>query len=82
MQAVGRNLLTQLVIPSGRRYGRFQKRLRIAMDPEAGMSLAVGGRTNEKHTFRGFNRGNTAAERSGVTFKPLAVYTPALEGYS
>ena len=55
----------------------------IAMDPQTGDVLAtVGGRTNEKHTFRGFNRATQLQAQPGSTFKPLAVYTPALEeGY-
>ncbi len=42
----------------------------------------IGGRTNEKHTFRGFNRATQLQAQPGSTFKPLAVYTSALEeGY-
>lgn len=55
----------------------------VAMDPQNGDVLAtVGGRTNEKHTFRGFNRATQLQAQPGSTFKPLAVYTSALEeGY-
>lgn len=57
----------------------------IAMEPQTGNVLAVvGGRIDGpgKHTFRGFNRSTQMKVQPGSTFKPLAVYTLALEeGY-
>ena len=57
----------------------------IAMEPQTGNVLAVvGGRIDGtgKHTFRGFNRATQMKVQPGSTFKPLAVYTLALEeGY-
>lgn len=56
----------------------------IALDPETGQVLAVvGGRVEEKHVFRGFNRATQLKAQPASTFKPLAVYTLALEeGYT
>ena len=55
------------------------------MEPQTGNVLAVvGGRIDGagKHTFRGFNRATQMKVQPGSTFKPLAVYTLALEeGY-
>ena len=48
------------------------------------MLAVVGGRIDGagKHTFRGFNRATQMKVQPGSTFKPLAVYTLALEeGY-
>ena len=57
----------------------------IALEPQTGNVLAVvGGRIDGagKHTFRGFNRATQMKVQPGSTFKPLAVYTLALEeGY-
>lgn len=57
----------------------------IALEPQTGNVLAVvGGRIDgaDKHTFRGFNRATQMKVQPGSTFKPLAVYTLALEeGY-
>ena len=63
--------------------GTIAQAASVAMDPQNGDVLAtVGGRTNEKHTFRGFNRATQPQAQPGSTFKPLAVYTSALEeGY-
>ncbi len=63
--------------------GTIAQAASIAMDPKTGDVFAtVGGRTNEKHTFRGFNRATQLQAQPGSTFKPLAVYTTALEeGY-
>ena len=63
--------------------GTIAQAASVAMDPQKGDVLAtVGGRTNEKHTFRGFNRATQLQAQPGSTFKPLAVYTSALEeGY-
>lgn len=63
--------------------GTIAQAASVAMDPQNGDVLAtVGGRTNEKHTFRGFNRATQLQAQPGSTFKPLAVYTSALEeGY-
>ena len=63
--------------------GTIAQAASVAMDPRNGDVLAtVGGRTNEKHTFRGFNRATQLQAQPGSTFKPLAVYTSALEeGY-
>lgn len=56
----------------------------IALDPTTGDVLAtVGGRVEDNHTFRGFNRATQMHVQPGSTFKPLAVYTAALEaGYT
>ena len=63
--------------------GTIAQAASVAMDPQNGDVLAtVGGRTNEKHTVRGFNRATQLQAQPGSTFKPLAVYTSALEeGY-
>ena len=63
--------------------GTIAQAASVTMDPQNGDVLAtVGGRTNEKHTFRGFNRATQLQAQPGSTFKPLAVYTSALEeGY-
>ena len=63
--------------------GTIAQAASVAMDPQNGDVLAtVGGRTNEKHIFRGFNRATQLQAQPGSTFKPLAVYTSALEeGY-
>ena len=63
--------------------GTIAQAASVAMDPQNGDVLAtVGGRTNEKHNFRGFNRATQLQAQPGSTFKPLAVYTSALEeGY-
>lgn len=63
--------------------GTIAQAASVAMDPQNGDVLAtVGGRTNEKHTFRGFSRATQLQAQPGSTFKPLAVYTSALEeGY-
>lgn len=57
----------------------------IALEPHSGDVLAtVGGRIDQgtQHTFRGFNRATQMKVQPGSTFKPLAVYTVALEeGY-
>lgn len=57
----------------------------IALEPQTGDVLAVvGGRIDgpDKHTFRGFNRATQMRVQPASTFKPLAVYTLALEeGY-
>ncbi|MGY3724614.1 penicillin-binding protein 2A [Granulicatella balaenopterae] len=56
----------------------------IALNPENGNVLGlVGGRIEENHTFRGFNRATQLKAQPASTFKPLAVYTLALEeGYT
>lgn len=56
----------------------------VALDPTTGDVLAtVGGRVEDNHTFRGFNRATQMHVQPGSTFKPLAVYTAALEaGYT
>ena len=54
--------------------GTIAQAASVAMDPQNGDVLAtVGGRTNEKHTFRGFNRATQLQAQPGSTFKPLAV---------
>ncbi|MDV2583726.1 penicillin-binding transpeptidase domain-containing protein, partial [Alkalibacillus haloalkaliphilus] len=42
-----------------------------------GVRALVGGRG--EHTFRGYNRATQLTAQPGSSFKPLAVYTPALE---
>ncbi len=56
----------------------------VALNPENGDVLGlVGGRVEENHTFRGFNRATQLKAQPASTFKPLAVYTVALEeGYT
>ncbi|PFP30353.1 penicillin-binding protein [Bacillus sp. AFS073361] len=50
----------------------------ILLDPKTGgIKAIVGGRG--KHTFRGYNRASQLKAQPGSSFKPLAVYTPALE---
>ncbi|WP_335387072.1 transglycosylase domain-containing protein [Neobacillus drentensis] len=50
----------------------------VLVDPKTGgIRAIVGGRG--KHTFRGYNRGSQLEAQPGSSFKPLAVYTPALE---
>ncbi|PLS03027.1 transglycosylase domain-containing protein [Neobacillus cucumis] len=50
----------------------------VLLDPKTGgVRSIVGGRG--KHTFRGYNRGSQLKAQPGSAFKPIAVYTPALE---
>ncbi|MEH7072460.1 PBP1A family penicillin-binding protein [Neobacillus drentensis] len=50
----------------------------VLIDPKTGgIKAIVGGRG--KHTFRGYNRASQLEAQPGSSFKPLAVYTPALE---
>ncbi len=50
----------------------------ILVDPETGgIRALVGGRG--EHTFRGYNRATHLKAQPGSIFKPLAVYTPAIE---
>ena len=50
----------------------------VLVDPKTGgIRAIVGGRG--KHTFRGYNRASQLEAQPGSSFKPLAVYTPALE---
>ncbi|MDZ5472506.1 PBP1A family penicillin-binding protein [Bacillus sp. 31A1R] len=53
----------------------------VLLDPNTGgVRGLIGGRG--EHVFRGFNRATHLRTQPGSTFKPLAVYTPALEeGY-
>ncbi|QPC45953.1 transglycosylase domain-containing protein [Mangrovibacillus cuniculi] len=54
----------------------------VFLNPETGgVRASVGGRG--EHVFRGFNRATQLSRQPGSTFKPLAVYLPALEeGYT
>lgn len=50
----------------------------VLVDPKSGgVRALVGGRG--EHTFRGYNRASQLKAQPGSSFKPLAVYTPALE---
>jgi penicillin-binding protein 2A len=50
----------------------------VLVDPKSGgVRALVGGRGD--HTFRGYNRASQLKAQPGSSFKPLAVYTPALE---
>lgn len=50
----------------------------VLLEPKTGgVRALVGGRG--EHTFRGFNRATQIEAQPGSSFKPLAVYTPALE---
>ncbi|MBO0961303.1 penicillin-binding protein 1A [Neobacillus sp. MM2021_6] len=50
----------------------------ILVDPKTGgVRALVGGRG--EHTFRGYNRASQLKAQPGSSFKPLAVYAPALE---
>ncbi|SMQ66330.1 penicillin-binding protein 2A [Bacillus sp. OV166] len=50
----------------------------VLVDPKTGgIRAIIGGRG--KHTFRGYNRASQLEAQPGSSFKPLAVYTPALE---
>ncbi|QCJ45130.1 PBP1A family penicillin-binding protein [Bacillus sp. S3] len=50
----------------------------VLIDPKSGgIRALVGGRG--EHTFRGYNRASQLKAQPGSSFKPLAVYTPALE---
>ena len=50
----------------------------VLLDPKTGgIRALVGGRG--EHTFRGYNRASQLKAQPGSSFKPLAVYTPALE---
>ncbi|WP_066068260.1 transglycosylase domain-containing protein [Neobacillus soli] len=50
----------------------------VLLDPiTGGVRALVGGRG--EHTFRGYNRASQLKAQPGSSFKPLAVYTPALE---
>lgn len=50
----------------------------VLLDPKTGgVRALVGGRG--EHTFRGYNRATQLTAQPGSSFKPLAVYTPALE---
>ncbi|MEH7354910.1 penicillin-binding protein 1A [Neobacillus drentensis] len=50
----------------------------VLLDPKSGgIRALVGGRG--EHTFRGYNRASQLKAQPGSSFKPIAVYTPALE---
>ncbi|PGV51903.1 transglycosylase domain-containing protein [Bacillus sp. AFS037270] len=50
----------------------------VLLDPKTGgIRAIVGGRG--KHTFRGYNRASQLKAQPGSSFKPIVVYTPALE---
>ncbi|MFF2446294.1 transglycosylase domain-containing protein [Neobacillus sp. NPDC058068] len=50
----------------------------VLVDPKTGgIRALVGGRGD--HTFRGYNRASQLEAQPGSSFKPLVVYTPALE---
>jgi penicillin-binding protein 2A len=50
----------------------------VLVDPKTGgVRALVGGRG--EHTFRGYNRASQLKAQPGSSFKPIAVYTPALE---
>ena len=50
----------------------------VLLDPETGgVRAIIGGRG--AHTFRGYNRASQLKAQPGSSFKPIAVYTPALE---
>ena len=50
----------------------------VLVDPKTGGIRAIVGGRGE-HTFRGYNRASQLKAQPGSSFKPLAVYTPALE---
>jgi penicillin-binding protein 2A len=50
----------------------------VLVDPKTGGIRAIVGGRGE-HTFRGYNRASQLEAQPGSSFKPLAVYTPALE---
>ncbi|WP_223592983.1 transglycosylase domain-containing protein [Neobacillus bataviensis] len=50
----------------------------VLVDPKTGGVRALAGGRGE-HTFRGYNRASQLKAQPGSSFKPLAVYTPALE---
>jgi penicillin-binding protein 2A len=50
----------------------------VLVDPKTGGVRAIVGGRGE-HTFRGYNRASQLQAQPGSSFKPLAVYTPALE---
>jgi penicillin-binding protein 2A len=50
----------------------------VLVEPKTGgVRALVGGRG--EHTFRGYNRASQLKAQPGSSFKPIAVYTPALE---
>ncbi|ULT58047.1 PBP1A family penicillin-binding protein [Neobacillus drentensis] len=50
----------------------------VLLDPKTGgVRAIIGGRG--VHTFRGYNRASQLKAQPGSSFKPIAVYTPALE---
>ncbi len=50
----------------------------VLEDPKTGGIRAIIGGRGE-HTFRGYNRASQLKAQPGSSFKPIAVYTPALE---
>jgi penicillin-binding protein 2A len=50
----------------------------VLVDPHTGGVRAIIGGRGE-HTFRGYNRATQLKAQPGSSFKPIAVYTPALE---
>ncbi|MBT2653761.1 PBP1A family penicillin-binding protein [Bacillus sp. ISL-18] len=50
----------------------------VLLDPKTGGVRAIIGGRGE-HTFRGYNRASQLKAQPGSSFKPIAVYTPALE---
>jgi penicillin-binding protein 2A len=50
----------------------------VLVDPHTGGVRAIIGGRGE-HTFRGYNRASQLIAQPGSSFKPIAVYTPALE---
>ena len=58
--------------------GRLVQSGAVIMDPHTGgVRALVGGRG--EHTFRGYNRATQLQAQPGSSFKPVAVYAPALE---
>ena len=58
--------------------GRLVQSGGVLVEPKTGgVRALVGGRG--EHTFRGYNRASQLKAQPGSSFKPIAVYTPALE---
>ncbi len=51
----------------------------VVMDPYTGHIKGMAGGTGKKTTVRGLNRATQAKRQPGSSFKPVAVYAPAIE---
>lgn len=74
--AIEETYLDNSLFPKGK--DRLVQSGGVLLDPKTGGVRAIIGGRGE-HTFRGYNRASQLKAQPGSSFKPIAVYTPALE---